>query len=210
MFTGLIEANGEVAEVSEQAGARRLRVATPIGAELADGDSIAVNGVCLTVAHRDASGFDADVSPETIRVTTLGSLRRGTLVNLERPLRADARLGGHFVLGHVDGIGRMQAVRPDGDCYWLDVDVPGHVLPWIIPKGSIALDGVSLTVAKLEGTKVGVQVVPHTWMHTAFRMANAGDAVNVEGDVIGKYVARLVGRAGATPGERAGTKWRAD
>jgi riboflavin synthase len=211
MFTGLIEATGRVERADDAASGRRLRVGTALGADLATGDSIAVNGVCLTVADRDAGGFEADVSPETLRVTTLGGVDKGRVVNLERPLRADARLGGHFVLGHVDGVGVVRDLKADGDCYWLDVDLPSHVRSWVIPKGSIAVDGISLTVARLDGERVGIQIVPHTWAQTALQSAKPGDRVNIEADVIGKYVARLMGRetgmAGAVA-EQAGMAWR--
>jgi riboflavin synthase len=192
MFTGLIETTGRIRTSPSAAGGARLSIETPLGAELRPGDSIAVNGVCLTVTIADAAGFSADVSPETLRVTSFGSLASGRLVNLERPMRADGRLGGHFVLGHVDAIGRVATLRPDRDCYWLDVDVPVALEPLLITKGSIAVDGISLTVAALSAARFGVQVVPFTWAHTALKDARAGDAVNLEADVIGKYVARLL------------------
>lgn len=192
MFTGLIEATGQVRHTPVD-GDGRLSVETPLGAELEAGDSIAVNGVCLTVAARDATGFEAAVSPETRRVTTLGTLEAGARINLERPLRVDGRLGGHFVLGHVDGIGRIRALEADGDCYWLVVDVPKHLAPYLIPKGSIAIDGISLTIAALDDARVRVQIIPYTWTQTSLSIAREHDAVNVEADVIGKYVARLLG-----------------
>ena len=198
MFTGLIEAVGRVTRADLDAAGTALRVATPLAAELGAGESVAVNGVCLTVTSADAEGFTATVSPETRRVTTLHQLVAGRLVNLERPLRADARVGGHFVLGHVDGVGRIERLARDGDCYWLDVDVPADLRALVVPKGSIAIDGVSLTVAALAGSRVGVQIVPYTFAETSLREAKAGDLVNLEGDVIGKYVARwLDDRAGA-------------
>ena len=193
MFTGLIEATGRVARIDVGPSGRVLRVETALGADLAPGESIAVNGVCLTVASSDRTGFEAVVSPETLRVTTLLTTSEGRTVNLERPLRADARFGGHFVLGHVDGVGRVTALRPDGDCHWLEVETPAVLTPYIIHKGSIAIDGISLTVAKLTGAHVGVQIVPFTFAATALRDTRPGDAVNLEADVIGKYVARLLG-----------------
>jgi riboflavin synthase len=194
MFTGLIEATGEVARVDIDGDGARIGVETPLGRELAIGDSIAVNGVCLTAAAVDASGFAAVLSPETRRVTTLGRARVGQVVNLERPLRADGRIGGHFVLGHVDGMGRLAGIRADGESYWLDIDVVPALEPLLVPKGSIAIDGISLTIARLDGARIGVQIVPHTWSHTALSAAREGDAVNLEADVLGKYVARLVAR----------------
>lgn len=169
-----------------------MRVSTPLGAELSAGDSIAVNGVCLTVSSRDESGFEAVISPETLRVTSLLTASEGRLLNLERPLRADGRFGGHFVLGHVDGVGRVTTIRPDGECYWLEIELPPNLAAYVIHKGSIAIDGISLTVAALAENRVSVQIVPFTFENTTLREARPGDAVNLEVDVIGKYVARLL------------------
>ena len=193
MFTGLVEATGLVDSVRPVSSGRVLSIQTPLGAELSDGDSIAVSGVCLTVTSHSATGFSATVSPETLRVTTLGALAPSSLVNLERPLRADARLGGHFVLGHVDAVGSVSSIDPDGDCYWLGVELPESLSRFLIHKGSIALDGVSLTIASLDAARIGVQVVPFTWAHTSMSQWRPGTAINVEADVIGKYVARLLG-----------------
>src|SRR6476661_5449545 len=138
MFTGLIEAIGEVIEVEPTTDGFRVRLASALAPELAAGDSLAVNGVCLTVVSAGADGIQADISPETARVSALGALRRGSLVNLERPLRADARLGGHFVQGHVDATGTIEDLRPDGDSYWLTIRFPPLLAPYIVRKGSIA------------------------------------------------------------------------
>lgn len=192
MFTGLIETTGRIARVEATAAGRRLRIESPLAAELRAGESISVSGVCLTVTASDADGFSADVSPETLRVTSLGSMTVGRGVNLERPLRADARLGGHFVLGHVDAVGRVTTLRPDGECHWLDVEVPSSLAPLLVSKGSIAIDGISLTVAALSQKAVGVQIIPFTWTGTTLKEARVGDAVNLEADLIGKYVARLM------------------
>ena len=194
MFTGLIEAVGIVRDVGPTPGGRILEVQSPLAAELGDGDSVAVSGVCLTVTSRTSSCFQATISPETMRVTTLGSVEAGDRVNLERPLKFDGRLGGHLVLGHVDGVGSVTAIEPAGDCYWLDVEVPADLAPLLIHKGSIAIDGISLTVAALDGSHVRVQIVPFTWDHTALSAKRPGAAVNIETDVIGKYVARLLGQ----------------
>ena len=191
MFTGLIEATGTIEFVRSSGSALRVRVASPLAADLRQGDSISVNGVCLTVVEETDNHFDLDISPETLRVTTLDALAAGRIVNLERPLRADARLGGHFVLGHVDGVGRITSFDRDGDCYWLSVDVPSELLRYFISKGSIAIDGISLTIARLDGNSVGVQIIPFTWQHTALAQAKPGDRVNLEVDVLGKYVERL-------------------
>lgn len=190
MFTGLIEAVGEVAEVKPTPGGLRMRVDAALAAEFAAGDSVAVNGVCLTVVSADASGFHADVSPETARVSSLGGIRRGALVNLERPLRADSRLGGHFVQGHVDAMGTIDDVRQDGESYWMTVKFPAELAPLIVRKGSIAVNGISLTVAGVDETRFDVQVIPFTWTHTNLHAAKSGDVVNVECDILGKYVVR--------------------
>jgi len=192
MFTGLVESTATIAAIETSRGGHIIRLDTPLSAELRSGDSIAVSGVCLTAIDSAASRFAAELSPETMRVTSLGSLRVGDAVNLERPLRADGRIGGHFVLGHVDAVGRIAALRSDGDCYWLDVDVPEALAPLLISKGSIAIDGISLTIATLGRNQIGVQILPYTWSHTTLHLKRAGDVVNLEADVIGKYVARLI------------------
>jgi riboflavin synthase len=196
MFTGLIEAIGEVAEMKPTPSGFRLRLTTPIASEIAAGDSIAVNGVCLTAVASDDLAVHADISPETARVTALGSLRRGALVNLERPLRADARLGGHFVQGHVDATGTIEEIRPDGDSFWLTVRYPALLAPYIVRKGSIAVNGISLTVAGLDERRFDIQIIPYTWEHTNLHLAKAGDAVNLECDILGKYVVRVAELAG--------------
>jgi riboflavin synthase len=190
MFTGLVEAVGELVERAPTAGGYRLRLATELAAELKPGDSLAVNGVCLTVVRADAGKMDADVGPETIRVTTLGKLAVGSRVNLERPLRADSRFGGHFVQGHVDAIGRIEAVRPAADFHWLTVSFPPELARLIVLKGSIAVDGISLTVARLESDRFDLQIVPFTLEHTNLGSARDGEAVNLEADMIAKYVVR--------------------
>jgi riboflavin synthase len=192
MFTGLIEATGEIAEVKPTASGSRLRVATPLAVEMKPGDSVAVNGVCLTVVSADAQGFHSDVSPETVRVSSLGTLKRGTLVNLERPLRADARLGGHFVQGHVDATGTIEELRPEGDSFWLTVKYPPSLASFMVRKGSIAIDGISLTIAGVGEKLFDVQVIPFTWNETNLQAAKAGDVVNLECDILGKYVARFL------------------
>jgi riboflavin synthase len=196
MFTGLIEAIGEVAEMKPTTTGFRLRLTTPIAPDIVPGDSLAVNGVCLTAVSSDSTGVHADISPETARVTALGSLRRGALVNLERPLRADARLGGHFVQGHVDATGTVQDIRPDGDSFWLTVDYPASLAPYIVRKGSIAVDGISLTVAGVGDRQFDVQIIPYTWEHTNLHLATPGDLVNLECDILGKYVVRVAELAG--------------
>ena len=199
MFTGLIEAVGEITEVKPTPGGSRLRLSTSLAPQLSNGDSLAVSGVCLTVVSADPYGVHADVAPETARITTLGAVKRGAVVNLERPLRADARLGGHFVQGHVDATGTIEELRQDGDSFWLTVRFPPSLAPLIVRKGSIAVDGVSLTVAGVDDRHFDVQIVPYTWEHTNFRTLRSGDQVNLECDILGKYVARMIEAAGNTP-----------
>jgi riboflavin synthase len=198
MFTGLIEAIGEVQEVEATPAGFRLRVTTAMAPELVAGDSLAVNGVCLTAVLCDGSDVHADISPETLRVSALGLLRRGALVNLERPLRADARLGGHFVQGHVDATGTILDIRPDGDSYWLTIRFPALLAPYIVRKGSITVNGISLTVAGVDDRHFDVQIIPYTWEHTNLHLAKAGDLVNLESDILGKYVVRVAELAGLT------------
>ncbi len=197
MFTGLVEAVGETRDLQVIPRGLRFAVVTELASVLGLGDSIAVNGVCLTVVEKDDSSFTAEVSPETVRVTALATLRAGQAVNLERPMLADGRLGGHFVLGHVDGVGTISAIEKQADFSLVSVDYPASLASYIVPKGSIAIDGISLTVAALEeedepGARVDVQIVPYTWLHTNLRDARVGDPVNLECDIIGKYVVRAV------------------
>ncbi len=197
MFTGLIEALGEVSEVKPTPAGFRLRLTTPMAPDLTPGESLAVNGVCLTVVAADAEGVHADISPETARVSTLGSLKRGSLVNLERPVRADARMGGHFVQGHVDATATIEDLRQDGDSYWLTIKFPPALAPYIVRKGSIAVNGISLTVAGVDEKLFDVQIIPYTWEHTTLQRARTGDLVNIECDIIGKYVVRAAEVASA-------------
>jgi riboflavin synthase alpha subunit len=199
MFTGLIESVGEIAEVKPTASGARLRVATPLGGELQPGDSVAVNGVCLTVIAADEGGIHADVSPETARVSNFGTLRRGTAVNLERPLRAGAPIGGHFVQGHVDATGTIEDLRQEGESHWLTITFPAAMASFIVRKGSIAVNGISFTVAGTDDRRFDVQVIPFTWTNTNLRHARQGDVVNLECDILGKYVARAMETAYAHP-----------
>jgi len=198
MFTGLIEAMGEVAEMKPTPAGFRLRLTTAIASELGAGDSLAVNGVCLTVVSADADGVHADISPETARVSALGSLRRGSLVNLERPIRADARLGGHFVQGHIDATATIAEIRPDGDSFWMTIKFPPLLAPYIVRKGSITVNGISFTVAGVDDRHFDVQVIPYTWQHTNLHLAKQGDLLNIECDILGKYVVRVAELAGMT------------
>jgi riboflavin synthase len=192
MFTGIIETVGEVAEVKPTPAGFRLRLNTGLSQELTPGESLAVNGVCLTVVSADADGVHLDVSPETIRVSALGSLKRGSAVNLERPMRVDSRVGGHFVQGHVDGTGAVEEIRQEGDCWWLTVKFPPSLAAQIVRKGSIAVDGISLTVAGVDDKRFDVQVIPFTWTNTNLRGIKVNDLVNLECDLLGKYVLRAM------------------
>jgi riboflavin synthase len=196
MFTGLVEAVGELIERVPTSGGFRLRIATDLAPSLTPGDSLAVNGVCLTVVTAAGQEVSAEIGPETLRVTTLGSLPSGSRVNLERPLRADGRMGGHFVQGHVDAIGCIEDVRQAEDFCWFSVSFPGHLAPFIIQKGSIAVDGISLTVARLEADRFDVQIVPFTMDHTNLGAAGIHAPVNLECDMVGKYVVRALELAG--------------
>ena len=208
MFTGLIEAVGWVTGAEPARSGRRLRVRTNLASELTAGDSLAVNGVCLTVIVADDSEVQVDVGPETARVTTLASLHRDQQVNLERPLPANGRVGGHFVQGHVDGTGKVEEIRTEGDAHWLTIAFGAPLAPWMIPKGSIAVDGVSLTVAAINGTRFDAMIVPFTWEHTNLSTLEVGDHVNLECDMIGKYVARVAETALASAKRHEGPATR--
>lgn len=192
MFTGLVEGVGELIERKPTSGGFRLRIGTALAGELSPGDSLAVNGVCLTVILAQNEEVHADVGPETTRVTTLGWLAPGSAVNLERPLRADSRFGGHFVQGHVDAVGHVEALRQDADFHWLTVSFPPQLAPLLVLKGSVAVDGISLTVAGLGRDQFDVQLVPFTMEHTNLHRIRIRDRVNLECDMVGKYVARAV------------------
>lgn len=190
MFTGIIEALGTVARVDDQAGARRITYATPLSAEVEVDDSVAINGVCQTVVARDASSFQTVVIEETLRKTNFGELRVGQFVNLERSLRMGDRLDGHLVQGHTDCTGRIDAITQEDTNWLIQVSFPDEWAPYIVGRGSIALEGISLTVARLERTHFTVAIIPYTWEHTNLHAHRAGDAVNLEFDILGKYILR--------------------
>jgi len=192
MFTGLIEVVGTIAELKTTTSGFRIRIRTPLASELAPGDSLAVNGVCLTVTAADKGMVHAEIGPETARVTALGSLQHEQRVNLERSMRVDSRIGGHFVQGHIDGTGVIDEIRPDGDSHWLTISFDRGLSPYLIRKGSIAVDGVSLTVAGLGGNVFDVMIIPFTWANTSLSTLRLRDRVNLECDIIGKYVVRSV------------------
>ena len=193
MFTGIIEEMGSVKALRHEAGAARLTVsASTVLGNTARGDSICVNGVCLTVVDMDASGFSADVAVETLKVTNLGELKIGAKVNLERALQLSARVGGHLVSGHVDAVGRIREKREEGNGWRIFIDAPDAVLRYVIKKGSIAIDGISLTVADVDKKGFCIAMIPHTAKLTTLGFKAAGDSVNLETDIIGKYVERLL------------------
>jgi riboflavin synthase len=196
MFTGITEHVGKIESLERRGEGGRLRVslagAREIAAEMKLGDSIMVNGCCLTVAASDAHHFAADLSGETLQRTSFGEKQAGDVVNLERSLAASARLGGHFVQGHVDGVGRVTKLTSEGDSWWLSVSVPQDLRRYVAEKGSIAVDGISLTVARWRGGIADFAIIPFTYAHTNVRAMTSGATVNLECDVLAKYVESLL------------------
>lgn len=193
MFTGIIEETGELIRLIQGSDSAVLTIrARKVLEGTSVGDSIAVNGVCLTVTHIDASGFDADVMPETLRRSSLGKLSAGSRVNLERAMAADGRFGGHIVAGHVDGTGIIRDIRTERNAVVYNVAADPGLLRYVVEKGSIAIDGISLTVAAVTERELTVSVIPHTREVTNLRERKSGDIVNLETDIIGKYVERLL------------------
>ena len=191
MFTGLVGAVGEVVGIEQEVDGTLLEIAAPIVAEMSPGDSVAVNGACLTAREIDGERFRADVVPETLRRTTLGELDGGSRVNLELALRLSDRLGGHVVLGHVDGVGEVSAQHPSGE---IEVTIEEPLARYVVEKGSIALDGVSLTVAAIDGATLTVALIPQTREATTLGEATVGRRLNVEVDILAKHLERLVSR----------------
>jgi riboflavin synthase len=191
MFTGIVEAKGQLRKTSSAGDGFRATITAPF-AGLALGESVAVNGVCLTVAALAASGFEADVSPETARVTTLAGLPEVSEVNLERALSAGSRLGGHFVSGHVDGIARVFRREPAGDAVLVEVEPPSELARYIAPKGSVTLDGVSLTVNRAQAGRFELMLVPHTLSVTTLKSWKRDTLVNLEVDVLARYVVHFL------------------
>jgi riboflavin synthase len=196
MFTGIIEELGTVESmVAGAAGARLTVRCVTVMADMITGASIAVNGVCLTAVDPRPSAFSADLAPETLRRSNLGDLRAGSRVNLERPLSPSGRLSGHIVQGHVDGTGEFLALESLGDeNWWLRIRVPADLDPFLVYKGSIAIDGISLTIAALEGDTLSVTIIPHTWRNTTLGGYRPGARVNLECDILAKHVATLLGK----------------
>ena len=192
MFTGLVQDIGSIESVEGGADGARLRIATRLGSEIGLGDSIAVNGVCLTATAADASGFATEAMNQTLEVTVIGALEPGARVNLELATRADERLGGHIVQGHADGSGRVLEIAEDGFARRVRVEIPPGLLRYVVDKGSVAVNGVSLTVAALGDTWAEVSLIPETLERTNLGDAAPGDPLNVEVDVVAKYVERLL------------------
>lgn len=196
MFTGIVEDIGEIGSIEQNGSSLVLHIKAKFASELSIGESVAVNGICLTVTKHDDASFCADVTPETFRRTSLSLLSAGSPVNLERAMRADGRFGGHIVSGHIDGTGRLTAIRREDNAYNVFFRVEKSLARYIIEKGSVALDGISLTVASVrdEGNygEFSVAVIPHTWENTALKNKRVGSVINVECDVVGKYIEHFV------------------
>jgi len=195
MFTGIIEEVGRIATISRKNGNRRITVsASNVVRELKRGDSISVSGVCLTAVAMTPKSFSADLAAETWNLTSFSRIRKGALVNLELPMPANGRLGGHLVQGHVDGTGKflaLEKIRVAGD-FWLRIEIPPDLARYVIFKGSLSIEGISLTVARVEGTQVTVAIIPHTAEMTNLRSLKPGDPVNLEVDMIAKYVEKMM------------------
>ena len=195
MFTGIIEEVGHVTRIANKNRKRRITVsASQLVKELKKGDSIAVSGVCLTAVEITPKSFSADLADETWKRTSFSRIKRGALVNLELPMRADGRFGGHIVQGHADGRGKFLALEkvPGADDYYLHIEIPPELARYIIFKGSLSIEGISLTVAEIEGASVTAAIIPHTVKMTNLRSLNPGDPVNLEVDVIAKYVEKII------------------
>jgi riboflavin synthase len=193
MFTGIIEEVGSIERVEKRPEGARVRIsASLVTKDTKEGDSIAVNGVCLTALEIEPNGFSADISHETLRRTTFSKIRVGTKVNLERAITLQTRLGGHIVLGHVDCLGKIDSITKNGDFWTIRISYPEQIKPYLVYKGSIAVEGISLTVANLEESCFEVAIIPKTWALTNLSTLQPGDEVNLEADIIAKYVERLL------------------
>jgi len=202
MFTGIIEDRGKVMRVEYQGQEKRLTIGMPLHlTEVQVGDSINVNGVCLTVARNRGQVVELDLSQETLERTVLGELKEGDQVNLERALRLTDRLGGHIVTGHIDGIGVIVDKRKERDFFQLRIKIPESVSRYVVQKGSIAIDGISLTVNEYQGGEVQITLIPYTIEKTTLKDKKAGDRVNLEADILGKYVEKLFGQRDKKSGE---------
>jgi len=189
MFTGIIEEVGKVSTITEKKiiiSAQTVLNGTKIG------DSIVVNGVCLTVTKMNANTFEADISPETMKVTAFGNLKTGSAVNLERAMSADGRFGGHIVSGHIDGLGKVKSILKENDFYRISIELPAELAKYTVKKGSISIDGISLTIADIKANIISVAIIPHTFENTNLQNLRIGDFVNIETDILGKYVEKFL------------------
>lgn len=194
MFTGIVAALGSVTAIETLSDAMRLRVSAPnLAAQLKRGDSIAVNGACLTAVNIAGDEFTADIMRETLAKTVLGELVPGSRVNLELPMRPTDRMGGHMVLGHVDALGKISSREKSENWDWLRIQVPSELLKYVVLKGSIAIDGISLTVNELNGDQIGFSLIPETLASTTLGIKQVGDSVNVEVDIMAKHIEKLMG-----------------
>jgi riboflavin synthase len=202
MFTGIIEDQGIIKDIVKQAQSARMRIETKLPShEFTLGDSIAVDGVCLTITSILGNQFYADASPETLSRTTLGSKRKNSTVNLERALRLSDRLGGHLVTGHIDGIASIKSITPVSNAVQIDFTAPAHILHNIVEKGSVAIDGISLTVNQCTASTFNVMIIPFTTSHTTLAQKKSGDKVNIENDIIGKYVEKFLANKNTAAGK---------
>ena len=199
MFTGLVEILGSVTSTKSTGNGIRLAMKPTAEFEVALGDSVAINGVCLTVTTFNGE-ISFDVSPETLKSTNLGELKSGDKVNLERAMRLSDRLGGHIVSGHVDGIGTITSKKTEGEYTFYSIESPPEVLKYIVQKGSVAIDGISLTVVESDNRSFRIAIIPHTLTATSIGSKGIGDRVNLEADIIGKYVEKLLGKGESGPG----------
>lgn len=189
MFTGIIEDKGKVVRIQKDIDSSQLTIVTPkIVSDAKLGDSIAVNGVCLTITNLTSEEMTVDVMPETVKTTTIHTLKLGDIVNLERAMSANGRFGGHIVSGHVDGVGTIKSKRPVSNAVYIDIEVPKELIENCIPKGSITIDGTSLTLFQVTSNSVTISLIPHTYSETILGMKSVGDKVNIETDMLGKYV----------------------
>ncbi len=197
MFTGIIEQTGKISAVKPLKDGKRIRIETSpfwkeIKRELSVSDSISVNGVCLTVVELGKNSFWVEAVGETMNKTTFSKIKQNEIVNLERALRLSDRLGGHIVLGHVNGIGKITALTKAGENYYLDIQLPANLLKYVIAEGSIAVDGISLTTASVNGNRIRISIIPYTYDHTNLKSKRAGDDVNIEVDILAKYLEKLL------------------
>ena len=208
MFTGLIEEVGKIVKFEPMPGGKRVRIlASKIVDDIKVDDSIAINGVCLTATKIESDGFWADAVGETLEKSSLSFLSEGSEVNIERALRFSDRLGGHLVQGHVNGLADVTGITKRGENYLLELRLPDQLTRYTIEEGSITIDGISLTIAQLSGNKIGLSIIPHTWNHTTLRNKKIGDKINIETDVIAKYIEKLMKGNSDNKGETITEDW---